>query len=397
MEKIKNIKLPNGEVYELGGSGLDGKITNCITEIPQRIKLELNNGTLTLKAGSEVIVPNGFEADGTTPKFDYVTVESDIVVSFTGSDRTCLYVPNATKTGLERYPLSMIFSGSTAPTSNSIWYDTGTNIIKKSTDAGVTWTSGLAFPIGLFTESASGVAAVNNVFNGFGYIGQCTWVDKGVKALFADGRNEDGTLKNIERVTTTVNITNLQNQTSILSRFDGNNLWGYGVNGYYEHDTKPTITGDHAMWFSPLENQLYVTGNGGATWSKICGIVGKLTKLDANGSITDMTTMKTFRAVDYNEALRELGSGKSANGYCKLSNGLIVQWGSLSISASTSVVVTLPTPFSSTNYMALSSMYSNSSSDSSKNWQTSTLTTTSFKAHNGQGGTCKFGWLAIGF
>ena len=38
-------------------------ITNCITEIPQDIKLELNNGILTLKAGSKVYVPNGFETD----------------------------------------------------------------------------------------------------------------------------------------------------------------------------------------------------------------------------------------------------------------------------------------------------------------------------------------------
>lgn len=40
-------------------------ISNCITEIPQDIKLELNNGTLTLKAGSKVYVPNGFEQSQT--------------------------------------------------------------------------------------------------------------------------------------------------------------------------------------------------------------------------------------------------------------------------------------------------------------------------------------------
>ena len=41
------------------------QITNCITEIPQDIKLELKDGVLTLKAGSKVYVPNGFEANGT--------------------------------------------------------------------------------------------------------------------------------------------------------------------------------------------------------------------------------------------------------------------------------------------------------------------------------------------
>ena len=56
----------------------DNQITNCLLEVPQNIKLELNDGVLTLKAGSKVIVPNGFEEDGLTPKFDYVTIDSDI-------------------------------------------------------------------------------------------------------------------------------------------------------------------------------------------------------------------------------------------------------------------------------------------------------------------------------
>lgn len=98
--------------------------------------------------------------------------------------------------------------------------------------------------------------------------------------------------------------------------------------------------------------------------------------------------------VSYSD-LEEIGQG--GTGFYKLNDGLIVQWGSLTISAETAVVVTLPTPYSSTNYMVVQGMYSNSSSGSEKNWQTSTLTTTSFKAHNGQGGSCTFGWIAVGF
>ena len=46
-------------------------ITNCITEIPQDIKLELNNGTLTLKAGSKV-----YKLDGTS-----ITINTDVSLS----------------------------------------------------------------------------------------------------------------------------------------------------------------------------------------------------------------------------------------------------------------------------------------------------------------------------
>lgn len=47
-------------------------LTNCLTEIPQDIKLELSNGTLTIKAGSKVYVPNG------VGKFDVVTIQKDV-------------------------------------------------------------------------------------------------------------------------------------------------------------------------------------------------------------------------------------------------------------------------------------------------------------------------------
>lgn len=57
-------------------------ITNCITEIPQDIKLELNNGTLTLKAGSKVYVPNGFE---TSTKTLYAWTSSDGYTFYTNT------------------------------------------------------------------------------------------------------------------------------------------------------------------------------------------------------------------------------------------------------------------------------------------------------------------------
>ena len=58
-------------------------ISNYIRYINQDIKLELNDGTLTLKAGSKVYVPNGFEADGVTPKFDYMDITSDSILHIT--------------------------------------------------------------------------------------------------------------------------------------------------------------------------------------------------------------------------------------------------------------------------------------------------------------------------
>lgn len=202
-----NVDLSNltqeGEKHFLNKS----QITNCITEIPQRIKLELADGTLTLKAGSEVIVPNGFEADGTTPKFDYVTIESDLAISTWGSDitNTCVLgfrKDEQTSKFVTLLP-NCIFSGSTKPTPNVgdywLWYDTVSNKIKYTSDNGTTWTSEYcAFSIARTQVTNSVFTSIDQTFNGIGYIGSTVWVDKGVKGLAPNGRNEDGSLKNIE-------------------------------------------------------------------------------------------------------------------------------------------------------------------------------------------------------
>lgn len=181
------------------------QITNCLLEVPQRIKLELNNGTLTLKAGSEVIVPNGFEEDGITPRFDYVTVESDISYSGTintSASRKSIWSLVASDTSftsevaLEERQLENIQSGTSTPSTAIQYYNTNENLIYFS---GTTTQRKSSLPICMVTiDSAGVIVSLDQTFNGMGYIGSTVWVDKGVKGLIPNGRNEDGTLKNIE-------------------------------------------------------------------------------------------------------------------------------------------------------------------------------------------------------
>lgn len=187
--------------------------TNRILEIPQDIKLELNNGTLTLKAGSKVYVPNGFEVDGTTPKFDYMTLESDKVVGQAGTvtgafalyrsdDGTCYSVaPHG------------ISSGATVPSSpvtTTTWYDTTNNVIKVYN--GSKWISDVAFPLCIFSNRNSLVTSIDQIFNGFGYIGSTVFALPGVKVQCANGRNEDGTY-----ITTNYDVTSVLTHTQTSS------------------------------------------------------------------------------------------------------------------------------------------------------------------------------------
>lgn len=187
------------------------QITNCITEIPQDIKLELNNGTLTLKAGSKVYKPNGFEGDGVTPKFDVVVVESDVSLSKGVGDEQVMFFTSGDGNSLFRYTKSAIYSGLSKPsvsTQYAAWYDTSVNKIKVTSDTGATWveqTWGL--PLAWGATTASSVVSVVQIFNGLGYIGSTIFALPNVKGLIPNGRNEDGSLRNIEFTTTRVMIS----------------------------------------------------------------------------------------------------------------------------------------------------------------------------------------------
>ena len=295
-------------------------ITNCLLEVPQRIKLELNDGVLTLKAGSQVIVPNGFEADGTTPKFDYVTVESDLTTvgwaTFTGmtfakSNERLDFTTNA-----------QITSGNSATLSGgNVWYDTVTNTVKRCND-GSTWTSGYSFPIclatsnGSSTTSESPFSSIDQVFNGFGYIGSTVWVDKGVKGLILNGRNADGSLKNIEFTVDRVQVT-----TNTIS--DQPNTFGIRSNGLIlqytylgEYAVPPTAGGAWGLYYNTQEQTFYFNNHG--TWKKHqVSLCGKVT-YNSSLTITSFNPKLPFRAVDYSDKAEVSGWSMPSNKYINL-------------------------------------------------------------------------------
>ena len=283
-------------------------VTNCITEIPQDIHYELSNGVLTLKAGSSAYMPDGFESDGTTPKFTKVTNTTDLSYTPTwGEGYKCLltaYVNssgNISGIGMCRGDLQ--FSGETAPTTTiggTTWYDTSANKIKVWRDN--TWkyditTEHRCLFLGIVTvETGNVITSIDQVFNGFGYIGSTVFALPGVKGLIPDGRNEDGTLKNIE-----------YNVLSVITRTasSGTDSYGLAMSGsditwraYFEQETPPTIV---SRWYNPKTNITQVNSSGALdTWVKNnYTYIGKIEF--SSGKITSFTPKTTFHAVDYND------------------------------------------------------------------------------------------------
>lgn len=281
-------------------TSLNNKITNCITEIPQDIKLELNNGTLTLKAGSKVYKPNG---PGTFSEF---IINADKSYSGTDSSTYQALVFYDGGTTIDIYPLNNSFSGTSLPSSfTGVFYNTSTNKINLYA-AGIKLGNDHYLPVALVTMSgSSGITSIDQVFNGFGYIGSTVFALPGVKGLIPNGRNADGSLKNQEAIITAVRTFtasgygygltySIQNDGAIAVR----NTMSYSVG------SKPTWfdNGLYATWFDTESNKLFYTSDGGATWTQTYMFMfGSMYMVNA-GHLDWPKTKQVFESLDYNDS-----------------------------------------------------------------------------------------------
>lgn len=262
-------------------SNWSSNVTNCITNIPQDIKLELDNGTLTLKAGSKVCVPNGFEADGVTPKFDIVTIASDLTRAaessgFSGSGT--LYYNS--ESALTWYSSGVDASGTTPP-STSNFYNTSTNTVYRYNNnvQGL----GLSFPLAHITVTNDVITSIDQVFNGFGYIGSTIFALPGVKGLIPNGRNADGSLKSIEFTTSSVvarTFPNTETNSRAEILFDGSGFSRLRSGEYY---------------YNKNENMNYE--NSGVLLYVFLGSITLTSGVVSNFNIA----RQSFHAVDYND------------------------------------------------------------------------------------------------
>lgn len=254
-------------------------LTNCLTEIPQDIKLELSNGTLTLKAGSKVYVPNG------VGKFDIKTLSKDLQYKGYYSD-TRMIVVNSNLQGLDGLSPESMYSGNSAPknTKYMFWYDTANNIIKLSSDTGSSWTGQYSLPICIETSSSSAITSIDRVFNGFGYIGNTLFALPGIKGRIPNGFSTDGKPNSTEFTTTSVlTYSYISANTVVLIGINANSLasdkYVYNKDENYNRNPRGVI--------APR-----------AMFAKV--------STDSTGRVTSFNPNTAFHAVDYSEYSREI-------------------------------------------------------------------------------------------
>lgn len=300
------------------------QITNCITEIPQRIKLELKDGVLTLKAGSEVIVPNGFEEDGTTPKFDYITITSDIssTNTNTGGASFVYYSESYGNPALVFSHIGSTISGASIQANYTI-YNTSINKVNYLNSNSEVQDE-RSLPIAIVQRTGV-ISSIDQVFNGIGYIGSTVWVDKDVKCLMPNGRNEDGTLNNLEFTVPHITMrTYPTNQNTPFEQMFGiDNKYGLGESTLVELDYIPTtLLGDYFNWVLHTPSNIIYQWDGTAYTPKLeqlCVIGDKVTI--NNGIIKSLQSKQPFRAVDYSDKSEISSWGMPSGRYIDLTLG----------------------------------------------------------------------------
>ncbi len=343
-------------------------ISNCLLEVPQRINVEIVDGTVVLRTGSVVTVPNG------TGVFDYVTVDSDITMGPVGSyTGDCVLFVSATGKTLVQYIVSETTSGTTAPTGNGGWFDIANNLVKgyqAGSDLGVR----LSLPVAIIHRTSGVWDSIQQTFNSMGYIGTTVWVDKGVKGLIPNGRNADGSLKNIE-----LSIDSIKLRTSSET---GNFTGFIASNGNLGNTT--------VIKYDSVRNVMYNSLTGEILYVMHYAVFNR-----TSGVVSEFEPFQIFHAVNYSEYRNGVGSSVAyvvetySNGtswYRVWSNGWIEQ-GGYSGNSTGEKTITLHKAFTSGNYhiqLTYGGTARNANGMSMDEMQAYSKNTTSFKIYDDQ-------------
>lgn len=274
---------PNSKVqFELNNKAdLDlantGRITNCVTKIPQDIKLELSDGTLTLKAGSKVYVPNG------PGVFKEIITSKDITRNVS-NENNFLYTttPNSTLTDIQAVGganISSCYSGQTQPEIFSYWYDTTNNKIYSES---VSDSKLRSLPICVIQNNKL------SVFNGFGYIGSVAFILPGVECLLVNGRNTDGSLRS---VLTKISKFLIPDHISDISRTE-----------IYIRGTSSSVAVEKGGYIYKEQDNIFYFGTEARN-----ACLAYYIERDSNGKILSLTPKPVFHAADYFDCVSKYG------------------------------------------------------------------------------------------
>jgi hypothetical protein len=265
-----------------------------------------------------------------------------------------------------------------------LWYDTTNNVIKKYEANTSTPAYTASLPFAIIKVSADKIESVDQVFNGFGYIGQTVFALPGVEGLIPNGRNEDGSLKTIKYALSKVALlSSVYNATTANLSFGITSSGSIAYSPLYTQDTNPNKT--YALWFNPKENKVYIsssTTNFTEAQFFVCGSFDRTAGTNAP-TLSNFKTKPTFCAVDYSDfaagdyVIKTYASGTTW--YRKYKSGWVEQGVVKGVTGGGSIGVTLPVPMADANYTILVSQNNSDGGGVYFQCQYHTPTATGFK------------------
>lgn len=306
------------------------QITNCILEVPERIKYRLVSGQLTIYAGSVIIVPYNTRQPAlnigdtllhsnfkivdiqyiNNKLFYWVEIQQNMVqTGVSSSDRDTRLISVSLSTNTIVYDRNTYSTSNPNYTTSVTYYHTTNNEVYQTGSNGANARQ-LSFPLMSVVGNGSNIfGKVKEVFNGIGYIGSTIFVDKGVRGLYSNGFNKNGGLKNTEHTNETLLLYTSTTNNSAYSIFLSTNdsfVYRSVRNIYYLQDysdipSDVVTTGLGSLIYVANDNKWYDNNNTNHTWQQ-ANIIPLVTATFVSGSpISDFVKKPLCRIVTTND------------------------------------------------------------------------------------------------
>ena len=261
---IHQDKLTAGENIKIEGNVISSaslghkNITNCLLEVPQMIKADIVDGTLTVYAGSRCIVPYGTDAptysvgdfllgEANNNLYKIVDIQYAADIDYPVLDQPLLFYtvevqrdistswvpPNATEATVRSMYLQIsgdsatwvhgeITRHCTSGTTNtntegySLFYNTSANTCQRLNTSQTPTQSVCSFPIMQVDYNLNNpkLNSILNIFDCVGFIGSTAYFYKNISMLMGIGKNPDGSQKNIEYTTDKLYLRTISSTTT---------------------------------------------------------------------------------------------------------------------------------------------------------------------------------------
>ena len=272
----------NTEVQDIETAVNYNNITNCLTKVPQNLKLELaeDGSNIVLKSGSTVWYPDGLDASD-KPKFKKEVLTRNVTIYPTGGSGQVIgcigyNVSSGACSGIKQCITS---STSSTPLAYGLYYNINTNIANRyGEDINTPTISNCSLPLFVATQTDGKITSIEQVFNDLGCMDTIIFAIQDIEGLISDGFNSDG---------------GLNNRTVKLSQVVVKDYSTTG--GDWDISLTANTFGLVKATYDPTVNKIY-NYNGDRLVSCIAGKVSL-----SSGKVISLTPKTAFHAVDYND------------------------------------------------------------------------------------------------